>query len=154
MWRSHCYCSSAIQSRPPVCDLLDCSMPGFPVFHYLLESAQTQVRWFSGAIQPSHPLSPSFPPALGLSQHKGLFQWINWFFTSDGQSIGASTSVLPKNIQGWFPFRLDWFDLLNVQGSQESSPGPQCESINSSVLNLLYGPTLRSTHDYWKSHSF
>ena len=51
-------------------------------------------------------------------------------------------------------FRINWFDLLAVQGTQESSPTPQVESINSSALSLLYGPTLTSVHDYWKNHSF
>ena len=52
-------------------------------------------------------------------------------------------------------FRIDWLDLLAVQGTrQESSPAPQSKSINSSVLSLLYGPALASIHDYWKHHSF
>ena len=49
---------------------------------------------------------------------------------------------------------IDWFDLLAVQGSLKSPPAPQLESINSSVLSLLYAPTLTSIHDYWKNHSF
>ena len=51
-------------------------------------------------------------------------------------------------------FRIEWFDLLVVQGTQESSPTPQFKSINSSVLSFLYRPTLTSIHDYWKNHSF
>ena len=78
------------------------------------------------------------------------------FFLSGGQSIraSASASVLPMNIQGWFP--LDWlvWFLCYPRNSQESSPAPQFESINSSVLNLFYGPTLASVHAYWKNHSF
>ena len=50
-------------------------------------------------------------------------------------------------------FKIDWFDLLPVQGTQESSPTPQFKSINSSVLSLLYSPVLTSVHDYWKHHS-
>ena len=49
---------------------------------------------------------------------------------------------------------IDWFDLLEVQGTLESSPAPQFKSINSSVLSLLNGPTLTSIHDYWENHSF
>ena len=59
------------------CDPMDCSASGFPVRHCLLELAQTHVHWFSDAIQPSHPLSSPFPPALSLSQHQGLFQWVD-----------------------------------------------------------------------------
>ena len=55
-----------------LCDPMDCSMPGFPV-HYLLETAPTHVHWVGDAIQPSHPLLPSFPPAFNLSQPQGLF---------------------------------------------------------------------------------
>ena len=74
---------------------------------------------------------------------------------SGGQSIGtsASTSVLPINIQGWFPLRLtDLISLLSKGHSQwESSPVPQSKSLSSLVLSLLYGPTLTSIHNYWKT---
>ena len=80
-------------------------------------------------------------------------------FTSGGQSIGASASasVLPRNIQGWFPLGL--IDLIALpldcpKDSQESSPTPQSESITLSALSLLYGPPLTSTYDYWKNHNF
>ena len=78
------------------------------------------------------------------------------FFASHGQSIGtsASASVIPMNIQDWFPFRIDWFDLLAVQGTLKTSPAPQFESINSSAFSLLYGPALTSIQDYWKNQSF
>ena len=55
---------------------MDCSMPGFPVFHYVLKFAQTHVHWVEDSIQPSLPLSSPSPPALNLSQHQGLFQWV------------------------------------------------------------------------------
>ena len=55
---------------------MDCSTPGFPVHHQLVEPAQTRVHRVSDAIQPSHPLSSPFPPAFNLSQHQGLFQWV------------------------------------------------------------------------------
>ena len=57
-------------------DPTDCSTPGFPVLHYLPEFAQFHSHWVSNAIQPSHPLLPLSPPALSLSQHQGLFQWV------------------------------------------------------------------------------
>ena len=56
---------------------VDCSTSGFLFLHYLPEFAQTHVHWVSDAIQPSHPLLPSSPTALNLSQHQGLFQWID-----------------------------------------------------------------------------
>ena len=64
-------CYSVAKSYPILCDPMDCSTPGFPVLHYLLELGQTHVHWLSDAIQPSYPLSPPSPPALDLSQHQG-----------------------------------------------------------------------------------
>ena len=66
-----------------------------------------------------------------------------------------SFSISPSNeYSGLISFRIDWFDLLAVQGSQESSPTPKFKSINSSALSFLCGQTLTSIHDYWKNHSF
>ena len=107
----------------------------------------------SNHLIPCHPLLlPSIFPA------SGYFPAI-WLFASRGQNIGvsASASVFPMNIQGWFPLEnqriLVWCPCC-PRDSQESSPAPQLESINSLVLSLLYGPTLTSVHDYWKNHSF
>ena len=91
-------CCSAVQLCPSLWDPMDCSTPGFPVLHHLLEFAQTHAHWVCDAIPPSHPLLPPSPPAFNLSQHRGLFQWVG--------SASASASVLPMNIQGWFPLGL------------------------------------------------
>ena len=69
--------SSIAQSCPTLCDPMDCTTPGLPVHHHLLEFTQTHVLWAGDAIQPSHPLSSPSPPAFNLSQHQGLFQWVN-----------------------------------------------------------------------------
>ena len=69
--------SSVAQSCPALCDPVDCSMPGFPVHHQLLELAQTHAHRVGDAIQPSHPLSSPSPPAFNLSQHRGLFQSVS-----------------------------------------------------------------------------
>ena len=91
--------SSAAQSCPTLCDPMDCSMPGFPVYHQLPELAQTHVHRVGDTIQPSHPLLSSSPPAFSLIHHQGLFE--SQFFASGGQRIGVSApaSVLPMNIQ-------------------------------------------------------
>ena len=68
--------SSVTQLCPTLCDPMDCSMPGFPVHHQLLELTQTYVHQIGDAIQPSHPLSFLSPPAFNLSQCQGLFQWV------------------------------------------------------------------------------
>ena len=146
--------SSVAQLCLTLCDPVDCSSPGLPVQHQLPEFTQTHVHWVSDAIQPSHPLSSPSPPAFNLSQHQGFFQ-MSQFFASSGQSVGvsASASVLPMNIQDWFP--LGWTSWISLQfkDPQESSPTPQFKSINSSALSFLYSPTLTSKHDYWKNHS-
>ena len=69
--------SSVAQSCLTLCDPMNHSMPGLPVHHQLSESTQTHVHWVSDAIQPSHPLSSPFPPALNLSQHQGFFKWVS-----------------------------------------------------------------------------
>ena len=107
-------------------------------------------RWCHPTISSSTiPFScPQSFPALGSFLMSQLF-------SSGGPSIEASASVLPVNIQGWFPLGLTGLISLQSKGlSKESSPTPQFESINSSVLSLLYGPALTSIHDYWKHLSF
>ena len=81
---------------------------------------------------------------------------VSWLFTSGGQSIGASASasVLPVIIQDWFPLGLTVWSPCCPRDSQECSPAPQFESINSLVLSLLYVPTLTCIHDYWKTLQF
>ena len=148
-------CCSVAQLCLTLWDPLDCSMPGFPVLHCLLELAQIHFHWVNDAIQPSCPLSSPTPPAFNLSQHQGLFQWVD--------SSHQVTEVLECQLQHqsfqWI-FRTD-FPQHGLVGfpssprdSQESSPTPHFKSINSSVLSFLYSPALTSIHDYWKNHSF
>ena len=147
--------SSVSQSCLTLCNPINCSIPGFPVHHQLPELAQTHVHWVSDAIQPSHPLSSPSPPALNVSQHQGLFQWIS--------SLHQVAKVLEPQLQYqsfqwifWIDFLQDCLDRspCSPRDSQESSPTQQFKSINTSVLNFLYSPTLTSIHDHWKNHSF
>ena len=120
-----------------LCDPMDCSTPGFPVLHHLPEFAQTRVYWVGNAIQPSHPLLSPSPPTLNLSLHQGFFQWVGSSHQV-AESIGASASasVLPMNIQDWFP--LSWLVWsCSPKDSQKSSPTPQFKSINSSELSFI-----------------
>ena len=128
-------------ARPPCPSLspgvhLD-SCPSCPWCHPAISSS---VNPFSFCPQ-SLPASESFP----MSQ---LFSW-------GGQSIGvsASTSVLPKNTQGWSSSEWTGWISLQSKGLSKSSPTPQFRSINSSVLSLLHSPALTSIHDYCKNHS-
>ena len=75
--KTTCLFSSVAQSCPTLCDPMNCSTPGLPVHHQLLEFTQTHIHWVSDAIQPSHPLSSPSPPAPNPSQHQSLFQWVN-----------------------------------------------------------------------------
>ena len=104
---NHIFISSvqfSAQLCPTLWDSMDCSTPGFPVYHQFLELAQTHVHWVSDAIQPSHPLSSPSPPAFNLSQHQGLFQWVS--------SLDQMAKVLELQLQHqsfqWI-FRIDWY---------------------------------------------
>ena len=147
-------CHSVAQSYWTLCDPIDCSTPGLPALHYLPEFAQTHVHPFDNVIQLSHPLS-SPSPALSLSQHRGLFQWVSSSHQV-GQGTGPSFSalVISMSIQGWFPLGFTGFISSCPRDSQESSLAPQLESIDSSVLSLLNDPILTSIGDYWKNHNF
>ena len=106
--------SSVTQACPILCDPMDCSAPGFPVHHQLLELAQTHVHWVSNAIQPSYPLSSPSPPAFNLTQHQGLFQWVSSSYqVAKASGVSASASILPMNIQDWFP--LGWTGWISLQ---------------------------------------
>ena len=93
-------------------------------------------------------LLPPIPPSIRVFSKESTLRmrWPKyWSF---------SFSIIPsKEIPGLISFRMNWLDLLAVQGTQESSPTPQFKSINSSVLSFLHSPTLASIHDHWKNHS-
>ena len=127
---------------------MNCSMPGLPVHHQLLEFTQTHVHRGGDAIQPSHPLSSPSPPAPNPSQHQGLFYEstlrIKW-----PEYWSFSFRISPSNEHpGLISFRKDWLYLLAVQGTLKSLLQPQLKSINSLVLSFLHSPTLTSIHDY------
>ena len=112
---------SSVQSLRHVqlCNPMNHSTPGLPVYHQLPESTQTHVHWGGDAIQPSHPLS-SPSPALNLSQHQGLFRWVS----SSHQvakilEFQLQASVLPMNIQDWSP--LGWTGWISLQSKGLSS---------------------------------
>ena len=133
-------CCSVTQLCPTHCDLMDCRMPASLSFT------------ISRSCSNSCPLSPRCHPTISssvvpFSSHlqsvpaSGSFP-MSRLFPSSGQSIGASASasVLPMNIQGWFPERwLVWSPCCS-RDSQGSSPTPQFKSINSSVFSFLYNP--------------
>ena len=148
--------SSAAQLCPTLCDRMDCSTK-LPLS---ITNSQSLLKLTSiKSVMPSnhlilcHPLLllPSIFPSIRVfsSESDLRVRWPKyWSF---------HFSISPSNeYSGLISFRMDWLDLLAVQGtlSQESSPKPQFKSINSLALSLLYGPTLTSKNDYWKNHSF
>ena len=146
--------SSVAQSCPTLWNPMNCSMPGLPVHHQLLEFTQTHVHWVGDAIQLSHPLSSPSPPAPNPSQHQGLFNestlCIKW-----PKCWSFSFSISPSNEHpGLSSFRMDWLDLLAVQGTLKSLL--QHHSSKASIfsaLSFLHSPTFTPIHDHWKNHS-
>ena len=111
--------SSVTQLCPTLCNPMDCSTPGFPVHHQLLELAHTHVHWVSDAIQPWHPLSSPSPPAFNLSQHQGLLQGVS----SSHQVAKVLELQLQHQSFQWIfrtDFFYDWLHLLAVQGTLKS----------------------------------
>ena len=141
------------QSCLTLCNCMDCSTPGFPVHHQLPELAQSHVHRVGDVIQPFIPclprlLLPSIVPSIRVfSNESALSIWWPEYWSS-------SFSISPSNeYSGLISFRIDWLDLLAVQGTLKSLLQHQLKSINSSGLSFPYGPTLTFTHEYWKNHS-
>ena len=146
---------SVTQSCPTLCNPMDCSTPGLPVYHQLPEFTQTHVHWVGDASQLTHPLSSTSPPAFNLSQHQDFFQGVS----SSHQVAKVLELQLQHQSFQWI-FRNDFLEdglvgsPCSARDPQESSPTPQLKSINSLALSFLYSPTLTFIHDYWENHSF
>ena len=131
---------SVAQSCLTLCNPMDFSTQGFPFHHQLLEHIQTNLHHVGYAIQPSHPLLipfsclQSFPASGSLP--------VSQFFTSGGQSIGisASASVLPMNIQDWFPLGLTGLISLQSKGLSKvfSSTTLQKHQFFSAQMSLCF----------------
>ena len=123
---------------------MDFSMAGFPVLHYLPEFAQIYVHWIDDAIQPSHSLLPSSLPALNISQHQRLFQCIS---SSRQGTNGLEHQLQHQSFQypGLIYFRIDWFDLLAVQGTLKSL---QHHNLKASILQCSAFFMVQLSHPY------
>ena len=145
------YFSLVTQLCLTLCDPMDCSTPGFPVHHQLLELAQTHIHRVRDAIQPSYPLSSPSPSTFNLSQHHGLFQGVS---SSHQVAKVLGLQLQPLNeYSGLISFRVDWLDLLAVQGTLKSLL--QYHSSKASILqhSVFFIVQLTFIHDYWKNHS-
>ena len=138
--------SSVTQSYLTLCDPMNRSKPGLPVHHHLPGFTQTHAHWAGDATQPSHPLLSPSPPAPNPSHHHGLFQWVN--------SSHQVAKVLEFQLQhhpsnehpGLISFRIDWLDLLAVQGTLKSLL--QCYSSKASIFRLSAFFTVQLSHPY------
>ena len=117
------------------------STPGLPLNHHLPEFIQTHVHRVSDAIQPSHPQSSPFPPAPNPSQHQSLFQWVNSSMRWPKYWSFSFSSIPSKEIPGSIYFRMDWLDLLAVQGTLKRL----LQRHNSSAFSFL---TVQFLHPY------
>ena len=136
--------SSDVQSCPILCDPMNCSTPGLPVHHQLPEFTQIHVHRVRDAIQPSHPLLSPSPPAPNPSQHQNLFQWVN---SSQPKYWSFSFSIIPsREIPGLISFRMDWLDLLAVQGTLKSLL--QHQSSKASLRQCSAFFTVQLSHPY------
>ena len=125
---------------------MKCSTPGLPVHHQLPEITQTHVHRVSDAIQPSHPLSSPSPPAPNPSQHQSLFQCVNLHMRWP-KYWNFSFSLIPsKEHPGQISFRMDWLDLLAVQGTLKSLL--QHHSSKASILRRSVFFTVQLSHPY------
>ena len=140
--------SVQLLSHVQLCDSMDCSTPGFPVHHQLPELTQTHVHRVSDAIHLSHPLLSLSAPAFNLAQHQGLFQSARPKYWSFSFSISLYNAY-----SGLISFRIDWLDLLAVQGTLKSVL--QHHSSKESILR--HSAFFRVQLSYlwiWKNHSF
>ena len=147
-------CCSVTKLCLTLCNSMDCSTPGLPVHHQLLEFTRNHVHQVSDAIQSSHPLSSPSPPAFNLSQNQ-VFSNESVLHIRWPKYWSFRFNISPSNeYSGLISFRMDWLDLLAVQETLKSYSIPQFKSINSLALSFLHRPTLTSIHDHWKNHSF
>ena len=138
--------SSVAQSCPTLCNPMDCSTPGLPVPHQLLEFTQTHPHWVGDAMQPSHPvLSPS-PPTFNLSQHQGLFQWV-CSSHQVAKALEFQFNISSSNEHsGLISFRMDWLDLFEVQETLKSLL--QHHSSKASILLYSAFFIVQLSHPY------
>ena len=144
--------SSVTQSCLTLCNPMDCSVLGFPVHHQLQELAQTHVHRASDAIQPSHPLSSPSPPTFNLFQHQGLFQWVSSLHQIVKYQNFSFNIRSSNEYSGLISFRINWFDLLLIQGLSKSLL--QHHSSKTPIFQLSLWFKSHIHQDYWKNHSF
>ena len=142
--------SSVTQSCLTLCDPMDCSTPGFPVHHQLLELTQTHVHHVSDAIQPSHSLSSPFPPSFNLSQPQGLFKWVSsWYQVAEV----LESQLQNQSFQWTLRTNFLWDGLIgspSVQGTLKSLLQHHSSKATTVLKSRLYkfSPTEENVHGF------
>jgi len=149
-WRiySNIQLSSVAQSCPTLCDPMDHSTPDFPVYHQLLELAQTHIHWASDAIQPSHPLSSLSPPAFSPSHHEGLLKWVS---SSHHVAKVLELQLQHQSFQWIFrtDFLLGWTGWISLQSKRHSR-----DFSNTTVQNHQFFGTQLSLYSNSHIHTW
>ena len=149
-WRiySNIQLSSVAQSCPTLCDPMDHSTPDFPVYHQLLELAQTHIHWASDAIQPSHPLSSPSPPAFSPSHHEGLLKWVS---SSHHVAKVLELQLQHQSFQWIFrtDFLLGWTGWISLQSKRHSR-----DFSNTTVQNHQFFGTQLSLYSNSHIHTW
>ena len=136
---------------------MDCSTPGFPVHYQIPEFTQTHVHWVSGAIQPSHLRLSHSPTTFNLSQHQGLFKWVS--SSHQVAKYWSFSFISPSDeYSGLISFRMDWLDLLAVQGTLKSLLQFHSFLIKSQLLkqprNTAQHDSLYGINNFWSFKSY
>ena len=146
--------SSVVQLCLTLCNPMDCSTPGC----LSITNSQSLLKLMSiKLVMPSSHLIlfhnllllPSIFPSIRDLHNESVL-----LIRCQSTGVSASASVLPMNIQDWFPLRWTCWIFLQSEGLARIFPTPQPKSINSVAFSFLHSPTLTSIHDYWKNHSF
>ena len=140
--------SSVAKSYLTLCDLMDYSMPSFPVPHHLLEFAQTHVHWVGDAIQTTHPLLllPSIFPSIRVFSYESALhiKWTKyWSFSFRNTPSGEKSQLIS--------LKIDWLDLIDVQGTLNHPL--QYHNLKAPILQHSAFFIVQLSHDYWKNHS-
>ena len=154
-WFGSVQFSSVIQLFPTLYNPMNqaSSMPGLPVHHQFLELTQTHAHWVGDAIQPSHPLPSSSPPALNFPSIR-VFSNESALHIRCPKYWSFSFKISPSNeYPGLISLGWTGWISLHTKGLSRVFSNTSVQSINSLVLSFLHSPTLTSIHDHWKNHS-
>ena len=145
--------SSVAKSCITLCDPMNHSMPGLPVHHQLSEFTQSHVHWVGDAIEPSHPLLSPSPGTPNPSQHQSLFLWVSSSHEMAKVLEFQFSISLSNEHPGLISYRMDWLDLLAVQGTLKSLLQHHSSKASIPQPSAFFTVQLTSIRDHWKNYS-